>query len=287
MARNTQEGALAPKKAEIVWRPDVVRPFHPNATKFEGLDAAGKALGEWTVYSVGGGSITDGSSAEALKNVYDISTIGQALEWTKRTGGAYWEYVAEREGQAIFDHMKKVWEAMQDCVARGLEAEGVLPGGLRLRRKAAAFYVKSKSSSGSLMKKTLTFAYALAVAEENAAGDLVVTAPTCGSAAVLPAVLCRLKESLKLPDAKVHRALLTAGLFGNIIKHNASISGAEVGCQGEVGSACAMAAAAAAQILGGTSQQIENAAEIGIEHHLGTTWASPATPSAAWCRYPA
>jgi len=265
------ESALAPRKTEIVWRPETFLPFHPNGMKFEGLDAAGKVLGEWTVYSVGGGRITDGLAGETRQNVYDLTGMDQALDWTKRTGGVFWEYVVEREGEAIFDHMKKVWETMQATVARGLETEGVLPGGLHLRRKAASFYVKSKSAGGSLMEKTLTFSYALAVAEENAAGGLVVTAPTCGSAAVLPAVLCRLNESLKLAEVNIYRALLTAGLFGNVIKTNASISGAEVGCQGEVGAACAMAAAAAAQLLGGTPQQVEYAAEIGMEHHLGLT----------------
>jgi L-serine dehydratase len=167
--------------------------------------------------------------------------------------------------------MKKVWDTMQKAIKRGLEAEGVLPGGLHISRKAASYYIKSKSFSGSLKKKTLTFSYALAVSEENATGGKVVTAPTCGSAGVVPAVLYRLKESLDFSDKKIMRALMTAGIFGNIVKENASISGAEVGCQGEVGTACAMAAAAAAQLLGGTPQQIEYAAEMGIEHHLGLT----------------
>jgi len=160
---------------------------------------------------------------------------------------------------------------MSASVHRGIENEGILPGGLNLRRKAASYYVKAKNYTGSLESKTKIFAYALAVAEENAAGGLISTAPTCGSSGVLPAVLTRLKESFDLSDQKIHKALATAGLIGNIVKTNASISGAEVGCQGEIGTACAMAAAAAAQLLGGTPHQIEYAAEMGIEHHLGLT----------------
>ena len=271
LADKALESALAPKKVEIIWRPETLLSFHPNAMNFEGLDPAGKILGKWTVYSVGGGRITDGSVAEARRSVYDLTNMDQVLEWTRRTGGVFWEYVVEREGEAIFDHMKEVWGTMQASIARGLAAEGVLPGELHLRRKASSFYVKSRSAGGSLVEKTLTFSYALAVAEENAAGGLVVTAPTCGSAAVLPAVLRRLNETLELDEVNIHRALLTAGLFGNVISTNASISGAEVGCQGEIGAACAMAAAAAAQLLGGTPQQIECAAEIGMEHYLGLT----------------
>ncbi len=263
--------ALEPAKAEIVWEPAKYLAYHPNAMKFEALDLEGKTFQERTVYSVGGGKITDGSLENEANKIYDLTFMADILDWTKRTGHSYWEYVEMAEGPEIFEYMEKVWETMQKVIERGLEAEGVLPGGLHLARKAASYYIKSKSFSGSLKKKTLTFSYALAVSEENAAGGIVVTAPTCGSAGVVPAVLYRLKESLDFSDKKITRALMTAGLFGNIVKENASISGAEVGCQGEVGTACAMAAAAAAQLLGGTPQQIEYAAEMGIEHHLGLT----------------
>ncbi|MCX6161110.1 MAG: L-serine ammonia-lyase [Ignavibacteriae bacterium] len=263
--------ALEPAKVEIVWEPTKYLTFHPNAMKFEALDTKGKTFQERTVYSVGGGKITDGSLENEAKKIYDLTLMSDILDWTKRTGHSYWEYVEMAEGSEIFNYMDKVWDTMQKVIVRGLEAEGVLPGGLHLARKAASYYIKSKSFSGSLKKKTLTFSYALAVSEENAAGGEVVTAPTCGSAGVVPAVLYRLKESLDFSDKKITRALMTAGLFGNIVKENASISGAEVGCQGEVGTACAMAAAAAAQLLGGTPQQIEYAAEMGIEHHLGLT----------------
>lgn len=263
--------ALQPTKVEFVWEPNKYLAYHPNAMKLEALDLAGKTFNEKTVYSVGGGKITDGKNENSINNIYDLTFMSDILNWTKKTGRSFWEYAEMIEGPEIFDYMKKVWETMQKTIKRGLEAEGVLPGGLHLARKAASYYIKSKSFSGSLKKKTLTFSYALAVSEENAAGGKVVTAPTCGSAGVVPAVLFRLKESLYFSDKKIMRALLTAGIFGNIVKENASISGAEVGCQGEVGTACAMAAAAAAQLLGGTPQQIEYAAEMGIEHHLGLT----------------
>ncbi len=263
--------AFEPTKTEIIWEPTVYLTYHPNAMKFEALDLAGKTFQEKTVYSVGGGKITDGKTENETKIIYDLTFMTDILNWSQKTGRSFWEYVEMVEGPEIFDYMKKVWDTMQKVIAKGLEAEGVLPGSLHIARKAASYYVKSKGFSGSLKKKTLTFSYALAVSEENAAGGIVVTAPTCGSAGVVPAVLYRLKESMDFSDKKILRALMTAGLFGNIVKENASISGAEVGCQGEVGTACAMAAAAAAQLLGGTPQQIEYAAEMGIEHHLGLT----------------
>ena len=160
---------------------------------------------------------------------------------------------------------------MCDTVQRGLNNDGVLPGGLKIARKASTYYVKSKSYTDSLSSRARIYAYALAVAEENAAGGTVVTAPTCGSCGVLPGVLYHMTTSREFLRIRVLRALATAGLFGNVVKYNASISGAEVGCQGEIGVACAMAAAAACQLFGGTPAQIEYAAEMGLEHHLGLT----------------
>jgi L-serine dehydratase len=262
------EAGLAPARVEIAWEPEKFLDFHPNALRFEVAD--GPRAEPWTAYSTGGGRVSDGAESGAPE-IYSLNTMQEILAWSRRTGRSFWEYAAETEGPGIFEYMAEVWAAMQDCIRRGLEAEGVLPGGLHLRRKAASFYVKSASFSGSLKKKTLSFAYALAVGEENASGGVVVTAPTCGSAGVLPAVLYRIRESQGLSEVKIHRALLTAGLIGNLVKKNASISGAEVGCQGEVGTACAMAAAAATQLLGGSERQIEYAAEMGMEHHLGLT----------------
>ncbi|MCI0473491.1 MAG: L-serine ammonia-lyase, iron-sulfur-dependent, subunit alpha, partial [Ignavibacteria bacterium] len=205
------------------------------------------------------------------KRIYELTTITEILEWTQKNGNSFWEYVEMVEGAEIYDHMELVWKTMKDAIHRGLEADGVLPGGLHMRRKASDYFVKTKILTGLVKKRALTFSYALAVSEENAGGGVVVTAPTCGSCGVMPAVLYRLQEEGEISDKKIYHALMTAGLFGNVVKEHASISGAEVGCQGEVGTACAMAAAAAAQLVGASPRQIEYAAEMGIEHHLGLT----------------
>ena len=160
---------------------------------------------------------------------------------------------------------------MWQSIDRGLETEGVLPGDLGVSRRAWMFYRKTRLQGANFIQQGYLPAYALAVAEENAAGGRIATSPTCGSCGVLPAVLRHLQENLECRDDAILRALATAGLIGNLIKRNASISGAEVGCQGEIGAACAMAAGAAAQLLGGTVRQVEYAAEMGLEHHLGLT----------------
>ena len=262
---------LSPEKTEILWKPEDILAKHPNALTLEAFDADGKTIDSWRVYSVGGGKIIDDDHDPTEDSIYPHNTMNDILKWTKQTGRSFWEYVEEVEGKDIYDHLANVWEVMQLAIKNGLEAEGVLPGPLNLRRKASSYFVKAKNYSGTLKEKTLIFSYALAVGEENAAGGQIVTAPTCGSCGTIPAVLKRLKDSFEFSDQKILRALATAGLVGNLVKHNASISGAKVGCQGEVGTACAMASAAATQLLGGTPLQIEYAAEMGIEHHLGLT----------------
>ena len=165
----------------------------------------------------------------------------------------------------------EVWRAMQESVERGIDHEGALPGPLKLPRKGPIYYVKASGYKQSLQSRALVYAYALSVSEENASGGTIVTAPTCGSCGVLPAVLYHLAKGHKFSDTRILHALATAGIFGNVVKQNASISGADVGCQGEVGVACAMASAAACQLFGGSPSQIEYAAEMGLEHHLGMT----------------
>jgi L-serine dehydratase len=263
--------ALKPANADITWLPETFLSYHPNAVKFEAVDKSGKTITEKTFYSVGGGKITDGINKDETKRIYEMTTITEILDWIQKNGSSFWEYVEMAEGPGIYSHMELVWKTMNDAIKRGLEEEGILPGGLNMRRKASSYYIKSKGFADTMRKRTLTFAYALAVSEENAGGGIVVTAPTCGSCGVMPAVLKRIQDELELSDIKIHRALMTAGLFGNVVKEHASISGAEVGCQGEVGTACAMAAAAAAQLVGASPRQIEYAAEMGIEHHLGLT----------------
>ena len=258
--------------AEIVWKPDVFLPFHPNGMTFKALDADGNVLEQRTWFSVGGGDIVlDGEERSAGVKVYDMTSIESILQWCARTGKSYWEYVDECEGPDIWDYLHEVWTVMKEAVLRGIEAEGVLPGGLGVRRKAVSYYVHAAGYAQSLKSRGLVYAYALAVSEENAAGGKIVTAPTCGSCGVMPAVLYHLHTSKGFSEQRILRALATAGLFGNVVKTNASVSGAEVGCQGEVGVACAMAAAAASQLFGGTPAQIEYSAEMGLEHHLGLT----------------
>lgn len=200
-----------------------------------------------------------------------MTKIADILAWAEKSGRSYWEYVDQCEDSDVWDYLAYVWQVMKEAVERGIEAEGVLPGGLGVRRKAVSYYVHAAGYNSSLKSRGLVYAYALAVSEENAAGGKIVTAPTCGSCGVLPAVLYHLSTSKGFSDKRILRALATAGLFGNVVKFNASVSGAEVGCQGEVGVACAMAAAAASQLFGGTPAQIEYSAEMGLEHHLGLT----------------
>lgn len=259
-------------KTEIVWKPETVLPFHTNGMKYRAFDAEGKESDSWTVYSVGGGDILEeGSTRQAGEQIYTMNTIHEIQSWCEETGRSYWEYVDMIEGPGIWDYLAEVWSVMKSAVERGLEAEGVLPGGLGVRRKAVSYYVHASGYNSSLKSRGLVYAYALAVSEENAAGGLIVTAPTCGSCGIVPAVLYHLHTSKGFSEKRILRALATAGLFGNVVKHNASVSGAEVGCQGEVGVACAMAAAAASQLFGGTPAQIEYSAEMGLEHHLGLT----------------
>ena len=257
----------------IVWRPETFLPYHPNAMTFKAFDREGSQVSELTVYSVGGGAIKiegDPESAESSE-IYGINKMSEIVDYCQRTGKCYWEYVEECEGPDIWPYLSKVWAVMRKSVEDGLAQEGRLPGPLNLRRKAAQYQVKAEGYRDNLRSRGLTFAYALAVSEQNASGGMIVTAPTCGSSGVVPGVLYHIWKSRNLPEIKVLRALATAGLIGNIVKQNASISGAEVGCQGEVGVACAMAAAAACQLFGGSPSQIEYAAEMGLEHHLGMT----------------
>lgn len=263
---------LAPNKVDIVWKPKKVLPGHPNAMLFEGLED-GKVVADWTVYSVGGGSLRDdiGTFDSGKTDIYPNVKMADVMRWCEKEGKSYWEYVEMHEGPEIWTYLERVWETMLDAIKRGLENEGVLPGTLKLARKASSYYIRAKQSSGSLRPLGILFSTALAVSEENAGGGIVVTAPTCGACGVVPAVFSFLKRDQEISPKRILRGLATAGLIGNIVKTNGSISGAEVGCQGEIGTACAMAAGGAAQILGGSIKQIEYAAEMGFEHNLGLT----------------
>ncbi|WP_288576229.1 L-serine ammonia-lyase [Prevotella pectinovora] len=258
----------------IIWKPDVFLPFHPNGMKFRSLTNDEKPINEWTVYSIGGGALSEGKGDDDMFNspeVYDMNSMTEIMKWCERTGRNYWEYVQLCEDSSLWDYLEVVWIKMKEAVERGLKREGRLPGPLNLPRKAPTYYVKASGYKQSLQTRGLVYAYALAVSEENASGGTIVTAPTCGACGVLPAVLYHISKSHEFTDKQILHALATAGLVGNIVKKNASISGADVGCQGEVGVACAMASAASCQLFGGSPSQIEYAAEMGLEHHLGMT----------------
>ena len=264
---------LYPYPVDLVWEPGIFLPFHPNGMKFEAIDETGNMVDSQVFFSIGGGEIVEegNTQKDSSVSVYDRSTMKDVLVWCEQQGRSYWEYVLEREGEDIMIYLAEVWETMKASVKRGLENEGTLPGGLGLQRKASAYHVKASGYKASLKSRALVYAYALAVSEENASGGEIVTAPTCGSSGVLPGVMYHLYKSYEFSDSKIHKALATAGLIANIVKTNASISGALVGCQGEIGVACAMTAAAANQLFGGSVAQIEYAAEMGLEHHLGLT----------------
>lgn len=259
---------------EIIWEPDIFLPYHPNGMLFRAFNDSQDLLDEWTVYSVGGGALSEGKATGDFfqkESVYDLHTLKDIQAWCEHHGRGYWEYVKQCEGEDLWDYLREVWKTMQAAVERGLDSEGALPGPLNLARKAPNYYIKARGYKPSLQSRGMVYSYALAVSEENASGGTIVTAPTCGACGVVPAVLYHLSKGHEFSETKILHALATAGLFGNIVKYNASISGAEVGCQGEVGVACAMASAASCQLFGGSPSQIEYAAEMGLEHHLGMT----------------
>ena len=270
------EDAFRDGTVAIVWKPKENLPMHPNGMQVGVIEPNGDVSDVWTYYSVGGGDIVcveNPIAEEGGEEVYELTTMKEILDWCNANGKDFWEYVDEREDRnsGTWEHLEKVWKVMREAVERGIDQEGSLPGPLNLRRKASSYFIRAEGYSDVLRTRGLIFAYALAVSEENASGGTIVTGPTCGSCGVLPSVLFHMQKFYNFSDQRILRALATAGIFGTVVKHNASVSGAEVGCQGEVGVACAMAAAAAAQLMGGSPSQIEYAAEMGLEHHLGLT----------------
>lgn len=261
---------LAPLPCEVVWHEEVL-PFHPNGMRFQAL-RGGVSVCEWTVYSVGGGDLREeGQAADAAGAVYPCRNMEQIMRWAQEGGVPIWKLAQEHEPEVLREYLPFVWEKMQEALLRGLHCEGALPGGLNLQRRARAMLARGSRLRAGESRTGVLSAYALAVAEENGSGGYVVTAPTCGSCGIVPAVLYYLQNDMGFMQEDILSGLATAGIFGNVVKKNASVSGAEVGCQGEVGVACAMAAAAAAQVMGGSARQVEYAAEMGLEHHLGLT----------------
>lgn len=258
--------AFHEKEVEFIWLPDEELPLHTNGMRFEALAENGAVIGTVEEYSTGGGALL---SEHVDIKLYQEKNTTEIIEVVEQKYGTFWEYIEDVEGDRISDFLQEIWQTMEQSISNGLKNKETIPGALKLPRKAHAFYNKSALLEISLRHKTRLSAYAYAVSEENASGGVIVTAPTCGAAGIVPAVLKSLKGRLRLSDETIIHALGVAGLFGNIVKTNGSISGAYVGCQGEVGVGCAMAAAAACHILGGTPKQIEYAAEMGLEHHLG------------------
>jgi L-serine dehydratase len=263
--------ALKPFDVKIIFEPTIFKTFHPNAMLFEAYSENDEKLNEWLVYSIGGGDLSAPGITIERQAIYEIYKMKDVLSWCEANGKTLWEFVEMHENNDFWNYLSEVWQVMKNAIEIGIDTEGSLPGGLNLQRKAPSYFIKASGYKASLKSRSLVFAYALAVAEENAAGGKIVTAPTCGSSGVMPAVLYHLYKSYEFSEKKILKALATAGLIGNLVKKNASVSGAEVGCQGEIGTACAMASAAANQLFGGSPYQIEYAAEMGLEHHLGLT----------------
>lgn len=278
-------------ETDIALHPRLRPQRHPNALRLRALDSDGGAVAERTYYSVGGGFVVDeqdhpvrGRRTPTTTVPYPFTTGAELLRHTASTGLPISSVMRGNElathtDEELTDHLQRVWQVMRECVTRGLTTRGTLPGGLGVRRRAADLHARLTDGRAAWAVAAVdrVSAWAIAVNEENAAGGRVVTAPTNGAAGVVPAVLHHFVHHVAADTAPAERAeaverfLLTAGAIGGIIKAGASISGAEVGCQGEVGSACAMAAAGLCEVLGGTPAQVENAAEIALEHHLGLT----------------
>ena len=260
------------KILEIVFDTESPTDYHPNTMDIFAY-VCGKETAHTRFYSVGGGEIVaDGEKPEEHNEVYKMNSFSEISAYCREKDMRIWQYVEECEGPEIWDYLSEVWSVMQHAIKEGLETEGILHGGIGTQRKARYLY-RQKHIDESEETKTnrLICAYAYAVSEQNASGGKIVTAPTCGACGVLPAVLKFLQSKRGFSDAQIIHALATAGIVGNLIKTNASISGAECGCQAEIGTACSMAAAAAAELYELDLDQIEYAAEISIEHHLGLT----------------
>ena len=245
---------------------------HPNTMLFEAYKG-GQLLGSRRIFSIGGGSIRiEGETSEDEIEVYPQKHFTEILEICRQRGMDLPRFIQRMEDDRLRSYLKTVWEAMKDSIRRGLSAEGTLPGGLGVERKAKLLFEKRcYNESADVTMNRVIAAYAYAVSEENADEHIVVTAPTCGSCGVLPAVLYYMHADRGFPEEEILDALAVAGLIGNVIRTNASISGAECGCQAEIGSACSMTAAALASLYGLNIDQIEYAAEIAMEHNLGLT----------------
>ncbi len=263
---------FAPKELHLIYDTVTHDLPHPNTFDMRAYDGE-VLLGQWRLYSTGGGAIvSEGDVLPPQPIRYPLTSFHSIAAYCQKQKLRLWEYVAQQEGDDIWLYLHEIWNTMKASIQKGLETDGVLPGDLGVERKASHLYHQHHpDESAETRENRLVCAYAFAVSEENASGGTVVTAPTCGACGVLPAVLLYVQQRKGYTDAQILHALATAALIGNLIKTNASISGAECGCQAEIGSACSMAAAALAELYDMDLSQIEYAAEIAIEHHLGLT----------------
>ncbi len=268
---------FVPKPCDILFDRTTPCPIHPNTMDVEVL-RDGAVVETKRVYSVGGGSIViEGEESAALSqdmrdDVYELNTYAEIADYCHKNNLRIWQYVEQREGKEIFTYLGEAWEQMKRTIHEGLTTTGILPGVLQTQRRAQILYnQKHIDESAQTRENRLVCSYAFATSEQNAGGGTIVIAPTCGACGVVPSVLKYMQESRGFTDEQIVRALATGGIIGNIIKKNASISGAECGCQAEIGSACCMAAAALAELFEMGLDQIEYAAEVAMEHHLGLT----------------
>ncbi len=263
--------AFGDKKVKVIFDKLTKCLVHPNTMEFAGFKD-GRDPVRMQIFSIGGGDIlVAGESYREGEDVYALDTFEQIKKYCKDNDLRLWQYALRCEDEDIAEYMGQIWNVMQDCIAQGLAADGVLPGGLNVQRRAKKLLNEFSDITRHTRRDRIVASYAFAVSEQNAAGGTVVTAPTCGASGVLPAVMMYAKQQQDYSDKDICRALLTAGIVGNIVKTNASISGAECGCQAEIGTACAMAAAALAELYQMTLDEIEYSAEVALEHQLGLT----------------
>ena len=263
---------MSPVPCTVVFDKTTPTSVHPNTMELIAY-LGGVELGRQTVYSVGGGSISyDVNKKSETHDVYPHNTFEEIAEFCYERNIRITEYVEMFEGEGIWEYLSDVWKVMKKSIEDGLKARGILDGGLGVTRKAHFLHSQRHiDESAQTRENRIVCAYAFAVSEQNASGGEIVTAPTCGSCGVVPSVLRYMQENKRFTNEEVVKALATGGIIGNIIKRNASVSGAECGCQAEIGSACSMAAAALAELFGMGIEQIEYAAEVAMEHHLGLT----------------
>ena len=264
---------LPETKTEIIFCKDDIPLPHENTMDFFAYNIHGDELGHMRILSIGGGDIVlDGETPDTKEDIYEENTFAEIRAYCQARNIRISDYVEEHEGASIWAYLSEVWETMRHAIHQGLTTTGILEGGLDLERTASSIYNhRHIDESKTTRESRMVCAYAYAASEENAGGGIIVTAPTCGASGVLPAVIKYKSEVLRSSEDDILRALAVAGIIGALVKQNASVSGAECGCQAEIGTACSMAAAALAELFDMGLEQIEYAAEMALEHHLGLT----------------